>query len=217
MIRVLVVDDHDLVRTGIRRLLEDRAEQAGLSVVGEASSGEEAVELVKELNPDVVLMDVNMPGIGGLEAMRRMLVHDRNVKVVAVTVHNQGPFPKRLLEAGAMGYLSKGCHVDEMVAAIQQVSQGGRHISAEIAQQLALSMLPGGESSPFDRLSQRELQILLMIGQGHKTQAISEKLCLSPKTVSTYKSRLHEKLKVRGDVELIRLAIQHGLLEDEPK
>lgn len=215
MIRVLVVDDHDLVRNGIRRLLEDRSEQAGITVVGEADSGEDAIEKARTLSPDVILMDVNMPGIGGLEAVRRVLSHQPEIRVIVVTVHAEGPFPKRLLEAGASGYLTKGCDITEMVAAIKTVSQGGRHISADIAQSLALSMLPGGDDSPFDKLSQREMQILLMITQGQKAQLISEKLHLSPKTISTYKSRLHEKLKVGNDVELIRLAIQHGLLEKE--
>lgn len=216
MIRVLVVDDHELVRTGIRRLLEDRSEQAGIAVVGEAASGEEALEKVRDLHPDVVLLDLSMPGIGGLEALRRIRRHDPGVKVIILTVHSQGPLPRRLLEAGAMGYLTKGCHVDEILTAIQRVVQGERHISAEIAQQLALSMLPGGEASPLDRLSERELQILLMLTQGHKPQSISAKLCLSPKTVSTYKSRLQNKLNAHSDADLIRLAMQHGLLEKTP-
>lgn len=215
MIRVLIVDDHDLVRTGIRRLLEDRKTSDGIEVIGEAASGEEAILRARELSPDVVLMDVNMPGIGGLEAMRRLLLHDSTTKIVVVTVHAQGPFPRRLLEAGASGYLTKGCDVEEMVSAIKTIARGGKHISPDIAQQLALSMLPGSDESPFDRLSQREMQILLMITQGHKSQVISDKLCLSPKTVSTYKSRLHDKLNVRNDVELIRMAIQHGLLEQD--
>ncbi len=215
MIRVLIVDDHDLVRTGIRRLLEDRKQSDGIEVVGEADSGESALEAVRSLAPDVILMDVNMPGIGGLEAMRRILLHDSAPRVIVVTVHSRGPFPRRLLEAGAVGYLTKGCHIDEMIQAIRTVHQGGKHISPDIAQQLALSMLPGADESPFDRLSQREMQILLMITQGHRPQVISDKLCLSPKTVSTYKSRLHDKLNVANDVEMIRLAIQHGLIEQD--
>jgi two-component system invasion response regulator UvrY len=130
-------------------------------------------------------------------------------------VHAEGPFPKRLLEAGAMGYLTKGCDVDEMIYAIQRVVRGERYIASDIAQQLALGMLPGAEESPFDVLSQREMQILLMITQGQRSQTISEKLCLSPKTVSTYKSRLQEKLHVKNDVELVRLAIRHGMLEED--
>ncbi|HEV57696.1 MAG TPA: two-component system response regulator UvrY [Phycisphaerales bacterium] len=215
MIRVLVVDDHDLVRTGIRRLLEDRRDSDGIEVVGEADSGEAAVEAVRSLSPDVLLMDVNMPGIGGLEAIRRILLHESAPRIIVVTVHSEGPFPRRLLEAGAVGYLTKDCHIDEMIQAIRTVHRGGKHISSEIAQQLALSMLPGGNESPFERLSQREMQILLMITQGHRPQVISDKLCLSPKTVSTYKSRLHDKLNVKSDVEMIRLAIQHGLIEKE--
>jgi len=215
MIGVLIVDDHDLVRTGIRRLLEDRRDSDGIEVLGEADSGEAAIEAVRTLKPDVLLMDVNMPGIGGLEAIRRILLHEGAPRIIVVTVHAEGPFPRRLLEAGASGYLTKGCHIDEMIKAIKSVHGGGKHISPEIAQQLALSMLPGADDSPFDRLSQREMQILLMITQGHRPQVISDKLCLSPKTVSTYKSRLHDKLNVKSDIEMIRLAIQHGLIEHD--
>jgi two-component system invasion response regulator UvrY len=215
MIRVLLVDDHELVRTGIRRLLEDRGEAESIVVVGEADSGEQALEQVKTLTPDVILMDLNMPGIGGLEALRRMLRHDARLKVIVVTVHAEGPFPKRLLEAGAMGYLTKGCDIEEMITAIRRVHAGERHISPEIAQQLALSMLPGGEPSPLDRLSQREIQILLMLTQGYKAQAISDKLCLSPKTVSTYRQRIYEKLGVESDVGLTKFAMRQGLLSDD--
>jgi two-component system, NarL family, invasion response regulator UvrY len=215
MIKVLLVDDHDLVRTGIRRLLEDRAGQTGIQVVGEASTGEQALDLVRAHQPDVVLMDVNMPGIGGLEATRRLTQSHKNLKVIVLTVHAQGPFPKRLLEAGATGYLTKGCGVEEMITAIRRVMRGERYVSSEIAQQLALSLLPGSKESPFDALSRREMQILLMITQGHKTQTISDKLNLSPKTVSTYKSRLHEKLAVHNDLELMRMAVQHGMLEKD--
>ena len=215
MVKLLLVDDHELVRRGIRRLIDDHSTKEGIEVVAEASTGEDAIEMVRKYAPDVVFMDVNMPGIGGLEATRRMLQIRPDLKIIVITVHADGPFPKRLLEAGAVGYLTKGCAVDEMVTAIKHVIQGQRYIAAEIAQQLALSLLPGAEKSPFDALSQREMQILLMITQGQKVQGISKKLCLSPKTVSTYKSRLQEKLNVKSDVELIRLAIQHGMLEKD--
>jgi two-component system invasion response regulator UvrY len=215
MTKLLLVDDHDLVRTGIRRLIEDHSSQEGIEVIAEASTGEEALTMVRVHNPDVVFLDVNMPGIGGLEATRRMLQIKSDLKIIVLTVHADGLFPRRLLEAGAVGYLTKGCAVDEMVMAIKRVIRGERYIAAEIAQQLALDMLPGGQESPFDALSQREMQILLMITKGHKSQAISKKLCLSPKTISTYKCRMQEKLKVKSDVELIRLAIQHGMLEND--
>lgn len=216
MLKLLLVDDHDLVRMGIRRLMEDHSAQEGIEVIAEASTGEEAIQMVRLLNPDVVFLDVNMPGIGGLEATRRMLRFKPDLKIIALTVHDNGPFPKRLLEAGAAGYLTKGCSVDEMITAVRKVIRGERYIAAEIAQQLALDVLPGAQQSPFDSLSQREMQILVMITQGQKSQAISKQLHLSPKTVSTYKSRLQDKLNVKGDVELVRLAIRHGMLENEP-
>lgn len=213
MIKVLLVDDHDLVRAGIRRLMEDHSSTEGIEVVAEASSGEEAVDLTREHSPDVVLLDVNMPGIGGLEAARRMLRVDADIRIIALTVYEEGPLLKRLIDAGVAGYLTKGCDVGEMVTAIRRVSRGERYIASDIAQRLALGMLPGAESSPLESLSDREMQILLMLTQGHKPQVISQKLHLSPKTVSTYKTRLQEKLNVHSDVDLIRLAMQYGMLD----
>ncbi len=212
MIDVLLVDDHELVRSGIRRLLDDRR---GIRVIDEADSGEQAVQRVRQRRPDVVLMDVNMPGIGGLEATRKLMQIDQSIKVIVCTVHTEEPFPTRLLEAGAAGYLTKGCGIEEIVTAIRSVQEGERYICAEIAQQIALSVMPGSsKQSPFDRLSQREMQVMLMVTQGQNTQQISDKLCLSPKTVSTYRHRLFDKLGVYNDVELTRLAIRHGILEN---
>ncbi|MGE8385545.1 MAG: UvrY/SirA/GacA family response regulator transcription factor, partial [Pseudomonas putida] len=192
MIRVLVVDDHDLVRTGITRMLADID---GLQVVGEGDSGESALKLARELKPDVVLMDVKMPGIGGLEATRKLLRSHPDIKVVAVTVCEEDPFPTRLLQAGAAGYLTKGAGLDEMVQAIRLAFAGQRYISPQIAQQLALKPFQP-QGSPFDTLSEREIQIALMIVGCQKVQIISDKLCLSPKTVNTYRYRIFEKLSV---------------------
>ncbi len=210
MIKVLLVDDHELVRTGLRRLLDD---SRGIKVVGEAGTGEEAITLCKDLTPDVVLMDVNMPGIGGLEATRKVLQMNPDIKIIVVTVHAEAPFPTRLLEAGATGYLSKDCGFEEIISAIRAVNEGERYIAPEIAQQIALAMMPGSQQSPFDKLSQREMQVMLMVTQGQGVQDISDKLCLSPKTISTYRHRLFEKLKVENDVELTRLAMRHGMIE----
>jgi DNA-binding NarL/FixJ family response regulator len=204
-----VVDDHDLVRTGITRMLADID---GLQVVGEGDSGEAALKLARELKPDVVLMDVKMPGIGGLEATRKLLRSHPDIKVVAVTVCEEDPFPTRLLQAGAAGYLTKGAGLDEMVQAIRLAFAGQRYISPQIAQQLALkSFQPQG--SPFDALSEREIQIALMIVGCQKVQIISDKLCLSPKTVNTYRYRIFEKLSVTSDVELTLLAVRHGMVD----
>ena len=209
-IRVMLVDDHDLIRYGLRRLMED---QSGIEVVAEANSGEKALELARSTKMDVILMDINMPGIGGFEATSRLSKTHPEIKIIVLTAHSEGPLPKRLLEAGAVGFLTKGCDVTEMIDAIQKVRAGQRYIAPTIAQQLALSMLPG-EESLLDALSQRELQVLIMISQGMRTNAISDKLSLSPKTVSTYRKRLHEKLDVSNDVEMMRLAIKHGILDD---
>ena len=210
MIKVLVVDDHDLVRTGISRMLSD---VPGLSVIGEADSGETAVVRARELKPDVILMDVRMPGIGGLEATRKLVQHDKHIKVIAVTVCDEEPFPTRLMQAGAAGYVTKGGALDEMVTAIRQVHAGLRYISPDIAQQLALKQFNPGGNSPFDCLSEREIQIALMIVNCEKVQSISDKLCLSPKTVNTYRYRIFEKLGITSDVELTLLAVRHGMVD----
>ncbi|WP_407290617.1 response regulator transcription factor GacA [Stutzerimonas zhaodongensis] len=211
MIRVLVVDDHDLVRTGISRMLADID---GLQVVGQAESGEAAIKKSRELMPDVVLMDVKMPGIGGLEATRKLLRSHPDIKVIAVTICEEDPFPTRLLQAGAAGYLTKGAALDEMIQAIRMVFAGQRYISPQIAQQLALkSFQPKVNGSPFDLLSEREIQIALMIANCQKVQTISDKLCLSPKTVNTYRYRIYEKLSITSDVELALLAVRHGMVD----
>lgn len=212
MIKVLVVDDHDLVRMGITRMLADIP---GLKVVGEAASGEDALRLARELSPQVVLMDVKMPGIGGLEATRKLLRQDPDIRVIAVTVCDEEPFPSRLLKAGAAGYLTKGAALDEMVRAIRIVASGQRYISPEIAQQLAIKNLDKEKISPFEVLSERELQITMMIVGCQKVQEISDRLFLSPKTVNSYRYRIFEKLAIDSDVELTLLAVRHGLLSSD--
>lgn len=213
MIKLFIVDDHDLVRTGISRMLSD---VAGLKIVGEASSGEEALRDIRDVNPDVVLMDAKMPGIGGLEATRKLLRQNADVKVIAVTVCGDEPYPSRFLQAGASGYLTKGAALDEMVKAIQLVHSGQRYISPEVAQQLALKPFTNnGEASPFDQLSERELQIAMMIVNCQKVQEISDKLFLSPKTVNSYRYRVFDKLGINSDVELTLLAIRHGMVDVE--
>ena len=210
MIRVLVVDDHELVRTGITRILND---VPGIKVVGEAASGEEALAITRQHEPHVLLMDVSMPGIGGLEATRKLVQSDPNMKVIVLSVHAEEPFPSRMMQAGASGYLTKGCAVEEILTAIKTVYSGERYIGADVAQKLALRMVPGGEMSPFDALSPREMQVMLMLTQGQRPQTISDKLCLSPKTISTYRHRLYEKLRVSNDVDLARMAMNYGLIE----
>ena len=191
------------------------ADVAGIKVVGEAASGEDALKLVRDLGPDVVLMDAKMPGIGGLEATRKLLRHNADVRVIAVTACGEEPFPSRFLQAGASGYLTKGAAMDEMVKAIRLVHSGQRYISPDVAQELALKPFRNDSASPFDQLSEREMQIAMMIVNCQKVQEISDKLFLSPKTVNSYRYRLFEKLGINSDVELTLLAVRHGMLDVE--
>ena len=211
-INVMIVDDHDLVRHGLKSLL---SAHDGIEVIAEASSGEQAIDHCRSSSEqiDIIMMDISMPGMGGLEATQRIHKSWPNIAIIIVSVHGDGPLPKQLLSGGAKGYLSKGNRVEEMVAAIYDVHAGGCYIAKDIAQQLALSTLPG-EKSHIDLLSQRELQVLMMIAQGKKNNAISDTLNLSPKTISTYRKRLHEKLNVSSDIEMMHFAIKNGILDN---
>jgi len=211
-ISVLIVDDHDLVRFGFKSLL---CAQDSIDVVDTLSSGEDAINWCRDNKGevDVILMDVNMPGIGGIEATHRISKSWPDIGIIIITVHNSGPLPKQLLNGGAKGYLTKGNGVEEMITAIQDVHQGKHYIAKDIAQQLALSVLPG-EINPMNTLSMRETQVLMMIAQGTKTQKISETLNLSPKTISTYRARLFEKLNVNSDIEMLHLAMKYGVLDE---
>lgn len=204
------MDDHDLVRTAFCRMLEH---MDGFKVVGEARSGEEAVRLAKELEPDVVLMDVNMPGIGGQEATKKINRLSADIKVLVVTQCEDDFTPPTLLKAGAFGYITKSAGEDEMINAIRSVNKGVRYISPSIAQQMAFRHFKDSEKSPIDKLSDREMQILKEIVKGHSSHEISEKFHLSPKTVNSYRYRLFDKLGVANDVELTLYAIRHGLLK----
>lgn len=210
MIKVMLVDDHELVRAGVRKLLD---ESKGVKVVAEAASGEDALKLIKKTKPDVVLMDVSMPGIGGLEATIKLQRARPRLKIIVLSMHQDDPFPSRMLQAGAMGYLTKGCSLDEIVTAIREVVGGGRYLGSDVAKTLALSGLTGECKSPFDALSHREMQVMLMLMEGHNIADISDTLCLSPKTISTYRQRLFGKLGIDNDVELAHMAMRHGVLQ----
>jgi len=212
LINILLVDDHELVRTGIRKILDD---VKGFKVVGETGSGEEALQYCRKSEPDVVLMDVNMPGIGGLEATKKILRYAPDVKIIVLTVHNEDPFPSKVMQIGASGYLTKGAGPDEMINAIRSVHSGQRYITPEIAQQIALSQFKSVDENPFNSLSERELQIMLMITRGERVPDISTQLSLSSKTINSYRYRMFEKLNVGNDVELTHLAIRHGMLNSE--
>lgn len=213
MTKIIVADDHDLVRMGIVRMLSDIKH---FDVVGEAKTGEEAVSLSRELKPNVILMDVKMPGIGGLEATRKILTMESNIKVVAVTALSDDMYTDRLMKAGAAGYVTKGAGFDEIIKAIETVIQGNLYMSTDIAQQVALrSFSSVSHSSPFEELSERELQTAIMISSGSKVQNIADSFCISPKTVNSYRYRIFEKLNIQSDVELALLAVKFKLLDVE--
>jgi two-component system invasion response regulator UvrY len=213
VIKILLVDDHALMRAGITRLLSDVSD---IRVVGAANSGEEALKLIREKNPDVVLMDIKMPGIGGLEATRKCLRNDPGIKIIALTACIEEPFPTKVLQAGAKGYLSKNVEFSELVHAIRMVHADQCYIDPVIAQKMALTSVNAIENpNRFKDLSEREMQVLMMISSGDTVHTISNQLCLSPKTVNGYRYRLFEKLKVKSDVDLTHIAIRYALVTRE--
>ncbi len=212
MIKLVLVDDHELVRTGFRLILQ---QQLDMQIVGEAGSAEQGLKLIRELKPDVALVDVHMPGMSGIELTERVARARLSTQIVVLTVVEDARFPKRLIEAGALGYLTKACASDELLAAVRQVAMGRRYLAPAVAQQLALATLDGQES-PFDALSGRELEVALMLVRGKPVFAIAEQLHLSPKTVSTYKQRLLDKLGMDNVIALAHLMSAHGLIDQQP-
>ena len=208
MIRVLLVDDHKLFRLCLRRMLETNK---GLTIVGEAADGESGVAAARELRPDIILMDLLMPGVGGLEAIRRIGQLELPCRTIVLSACEEQPFPMQALKAGAAGYLTKGVSPEELQNAIRRVFLGKRYLSTDIAQTLAVNAWEEREAGPFDALSNRELQIMMMVANCHKVSDISSSLHLSPKTVNSYRYRIFEKLNVSSDVELALLAARYGM------
>jgi two-component system invasion response regulator UvrY len=212
MIKILLVDDHQLVRAGLRAILDAAGDMA---VVGEAGDGEEALAIAREARPDVVLMDIHMPdGMGGIEATRRLLRQVPAARVIALSQMSDDPLPAQLQQAGAVGYLTKGCPAREMLDAIRAVYRGIPYIDAQLAQRRMVKSWRGTASTPFEQLSPREMQVTLMILDGRRNKDVAESLSLSEKTVSTYRQRIYEKLGVGTDVELTRLAFRHGIISE---
>jgi len=210
LIKLLLVDDHEIVRTGIRRILEDIQD---FKVVGEVQNGEDAIKFCRSHAPDVVLMDMNMPGIGGLEATKQIIHYAQDSRVIVLSVHKENPIPARVMQMGAFGYLTKSAEPKEMINAIRKVASGQRYIAPDIAQQIAIGQLDLKETNPFEQLSKRELEIAIMLTKGSRVPDIANKLNISAKTVNTYRYRMFEKLHVGSDVELTHLALRHSLID----
>jgi two-component system invasion response regulator UvrY len=211
MINVMLVDDHELVRTGLKLIFDDVAD---INVIAEAGNGDQAIEIARRERPNIIMMDISMPGISGLEATRRITTSFPAIRVIVLTVHAEIPFPTCLLEAGASGYLTKGSDATETINAINTVHRGQQYLTRDIAEKVAFTSLRNRKCSPLERLSDREAEVMMMIIQGIRNKDIAEMLCLSPKTTSTLRYRLHEKLGVCNDVELTRYAIRHGIIKE---
>lgn len=209
-INVLIVDDHALVRMGIRRLLDDLPD---MNVVAEADNGETALVLVKTHRPDVVLLDMKMPGIDGWEVTRRLKKSNPNIKVIAVTSMSTEPLPGRVLQLGAVGYLTKESGPAEMADAIRKVYRGERYLSAEIAQKMAISSLQDSQASIFACLTKREMQVMMMIAGAMSMQDMMSRLFLSSKTINGYRYRIFQKLGIKNDVQLTYMAMKHGAID----
>ena len=206
--RVLLADDHAMVRLGFRCLLEG----AGATVVGEAENGESAVRLYAELNPDVVVMDVSMPGIGGLAALERLLVWDAKARVLMLSAHNDDIVPVRALRIGARGYLCKRAAPEEFLRAVGQVAGDRRYLDPELAQAVALAQL-SGSSNPVDTLTEKELAVFMKLAEGRSVNDVAEDFCLSPSTVGTHLYHIKQKLNVQNAAELTLVAVRNGLIE----
>jgi two-component system invasion response regulator UvrY len=210
MIRVLLVDDHAVVRMGFRLLLQS---QADMSVIAEAESGEIACQRFLELSPDVVVMDLAMPGMGGLEALRRILAHHPQAKVLTLSAHDDPMHARRALREGALGFLSKRSAPEALLEAVTTVATGQRYIDRSLAQKLALEDIEGVAKSTVERLSEREFEVFIRLARGASVQRIAEDLSLSPSTVGTHLYNVKQKLRVTNQSELTLIAIRENLIE----
>lgn len=208
-INVMLVDDHAVVRMGFKMLLETDTD---IKVVAEAESGEQAITRYMEHKPDVVVMDITMPGIGGLEAIERILAKESNAKILVLSAHEDSVHPKRVLNAGAMGYLTKRSAAEELIKAIRTVATGKKYLEASVAQQMAIQQL-SGDQNPVDVLSAREFEVFMALAKGKTTNEIAETLFLSPRTVGTHLYNIKQKLNANNSAEIALIAMRSGLID----
>jgi len=207
-IKILLVDDHAVVRMGFKMLIEAEDD---ITVIGEDESGEGAIKLFQELKPDIIVMDITMPGIGGIEAIDRIMAKDKNTKILVLSAHEDSVHPKRVLNAGAMGYLTKRSAAEELIKAIKSIHQGKRYLEPSIAQQMAITQL-SGETNPVEILSDREFEVFIALAKGKSTNDIADTLCLSPRTVGTHLYNIKQKLNANNSAEIALIAIRCGLI-----
>jgi two-component system invasion response regulator UvrY len=207
--RVLLVDDHAVVRMGFKLLLQTTDD---IEIVAEADRGEEAIRLYDETRPDVLVMDLSMPGIGGVEAIRRIMAHDRRARILALSAHEDTSHPKRVLRAGALGYLCKRGAPEALIEAIRITAKGQRYLDAQIAQRMAMQDL-NGEQGPIDTLSEREFEVFLQLARGQTVNQIAQTLALSSSTIGTHLYNIKQKLNVSNQAELTLIAVRHKLID----
>ncbi len=208
-INVMLVDDHAVVRMGFKMLLESAPD---IKVIAEAENGEVAIRAYMEHMPNIVVMDITMPGMGGLEAIERILAKDSSARILVLSAHEDSVHPKRVLNAGAMGYLTKRSAAEELIKAIRMVASGKKYIEASVAQQMAIQQLSGNQS-PVDVLSEREFEVFMSLAKGKTTNEIAESLFLSPRTVGTHLYNIKQKLNANNSAEIALIAMRSGLLE----
>jgi len=211
-IRLILVDDHKIVRTGLKSLLED---QPNLNVVGEAEDGHQAIRLASRLSPDLVIMDITMPGLNGIEATRRMVREVKGLGVIALSMHRDTHYLVDMLEAGAKGYLLKDCDFDELILAIRTVSKGGTYLSPAVSDTVAQGLLAKRQSRLPEKktqiLTSREREVVQMLSEGHSCREIADQLCISIKTVETHRQNIMQKLGLRSLASLTKFALREGL------
>lgn len=208
-INVMLVDDHAVVRMGFKMLLETTDD---IKVIAEAESGEEAIKFYMEHKPSVVVMDITMPGMGGMEAIERILTKESSAKILVLSAHEDSVHPKRVLNAGAMGYVTKRSAAEELIKAIRAVASGKKYIEASVAQQMAIQQLSGTQN-PVDVLSEREFEVFMSLAKGKTTNEIAETLFLSPRTVGTHLYNIKQKLNANNSAEIALIAMRSGLID----
>jgi DNA-binding NarL/FixJ family response regulator len=209
--KVILIDDHAVVRSGLRRLLEINK---SIEVIAEGNSGEQAYQLYVDLRPDMVVMDLSMPGMGGLESAKRILARYPEAKIIMFSMHDTAAFASQALKAGVRGYVTKAGAADDLVQAVQDVAQGKTFMTADIAQKVALLALLG-DNNPMHLLSAREFEVFRLLAEGMRIEEIALTLKISQKTVANYYTLLKQKLNINSPVELVRLAMKHGLIENQ--